>query len=97
MINHLVDNPKLMTSKIATQEQLVNALKDLHKASRLPADEQWFTRVDIGTLLQAPSRSLNPARLTALNTIVDSGVVARRVRPDDKRGTRLQYRLANGG
>ena len=68
------------------------ALEELHKASQLPDDQQWFTRTVIGKHLKAPSGGLNARRQAALEQLAQAGVVEQRHKPNDGKQT-YEFRL----
>ena len=74
-------------------KQLIQtALEELHKASQHPHDQQWFTRAAIGQHLKAPSGGLNPSRKSALEQLVQAGVVEERHKSRGSKQT-LEFRL----
>ncbi len=74
------------------KEILLNALNELKRRSDLPADEQWFTRADIGRQIGSASGKLNPVRVGALKELVEQLSVEERQKPNDGRDL-PQYRV----
>ncbi len=74
------------------EEQILNASKELHRRSELPAADRWFRRAEIARQLAAPSSQLNPSRIGALEGLVVAGHMLKRQKPEDKRSL-PQYRL----
>ena len=68
------------------------ALEELHRASQHSHDQQWFTRATIGKHLKAPSGGLNPSRKSALEQLVQAGVVEKRHKSSDRKQT-WEFRL----
>lgn len=83
---------RFMANNNAVKKLIQKAITDLHAHSPLAKDEQWFSRANIGQQLRAPSFGLNPSRKGALESLVQDGVIEKRVRPNDGRGT-LEFRL----
>ncbi|HEX2619916.1 MAG TPA: hypothetical protein VHL11_07210 [Phototrophicaceae bacterium] len=74
------------------KQVLLDSLKDLHRLSSAPAEDQWFRRSEIARNLRMSSEHLNPARVNKLEELVKLGQVVSRQRPDDGRDL-PQYRL----
>ncbi len=75
------------------KEILQTALKELHRRSIVPTEEQWYTRADIARHLGIDSVNLNPARVGALEGLVAEGEIMKRQKPDTGRDL-PQYRLS---
>ena len=74
-----------MGSNNTVKKLIENALRQHHKDSLLPREEQWFTRAAIAKQMKAPSGGLNPSRKGALHDLVIDGVVEeRQASPDGK-------------
>ena len=74
-------------------ELILNALKELHRKSDLPAADQWFRRAEIAHQLAAPSNHLHPARIGVLEALVKAERVSKQQKPNDARDLPL-YRIA---
>ncbi len=75
-----------MISTNSAKKLIEDALRQNHKESLLPREEQWFTRAAIAKQLKAPSGGLNPSRKGALHDLVIDGVVEeRQASPDGKK------------
>jgi hypothetical protein len=77
--------------KNALKNFMADTMTKIHKASSLPADEQWFTRGDVARHLKAPS-TLNAGHCHALDALVAEGTLDKRIRPAESRIV-LQYRM----
>ena len=72
-----------------------DVLEQHHNDSKIPDAQKWMTRGAIARQLKAPSGRLNPARIAALNELVQGGVVEERKQPDTGKETH-EFRLKNG-
>ncbi len=71
---------------------IVNAITHLQQHPPEMATEGWFTRAQIATRLETKTGRLNPARVNALEELVEGGRVLKRQKPNDARSY-PQYEL----
>lgn len=73
----------MIMPKTSVKNLILSTVQELHRASRLPLENQWFTRAVIAQQLKVSG--LNPARVNALKQLVEEGLVVQRQRPKDAR------------
>ncbi len=71
---------------------IVNAIINLQQHPPEMAPEGWFTRAQIATKLETQTGRLNPARVNALEELVQGGRALKRQKPNDARSY-PQYKL----